>query len=129
MSSTINIEIEQSYLELQSRIKLLLARALEVRKITIEELLAILFILGQTTTTFELEAFVEIFADVFPVLKTVQLEKSEKEKINVQDRVKTVISKMVLSDPLRAAQLAKDALQKDISWEKLTAKYPELKEE
>ena len=121
-------EIEQSYLVLQSKIKLLLARAMETRKIAIEELMAILFILGQTTTTLELEAFVEIFSDTFPVLKTVQLERSEREKINIQDKVKRVISALVLTDPLRAAQLAKDALKKDADMAKLLEKYPELGE-
>ena len=54
-----------SYEELQQKIKLHLSQAVEMNKISNENLLAVLFLLGQTTNVLELETFVEIFADAF----------------------------------------------------------------
>jgi hypothetical protein len=118
----------KSYQDLQLKIKLQLARGLELKKIKIEELMAILFILGQTNTTDELEMFVEIFSDSFPILKTIHLQTHEHTKRNIEVSVKKTISKILLVDPIRATQLAKEALQKNVNWDDLVKKYPELNE-
>lgn len=116
------------YVELQNEIKLFLANELEANRVTVSEIMAILLILGQTSTRAELEAFVEIFQDSFETLKSFTMEKTESEKLEVKDQVKETIMRIITTDPMRAAQLAKDAISKDISWEELTNKYPELNE-
>ncbi len=91
--------------------------------------MAILFILGQTTTTEELEMFVEIFAESFPILKSIHLQSHESGKRNIEVAVKKAVSKILMTDPIRATQLAKEALNKNANWEELVRKYPELGEE
>ena len=118
-----------TYKDFELKIKLQLARGLEMRKLTMEDLMAILFILGQTQTIEELEMFVEIFADSFPISKSIHLQKHEHTKRNIEEAVKKAISKILMVNPLRATQLAKEALNKGANWDELVKKYPELNEE
>lgn len=125
-----NIKIhQQTYNELQQKIKLLLARELEFRHITVQEVMAVLLLFGQTKTIEEIEAFVEVFQDTFPVLKTLISEEAEAKKVTIQDRVKIAAQKIIKKDPMKAASLIQDALGKNAIWEDLVKKYPELENE
>ncbi len=115
-----------SYVELQNNLKQFLAKELEARHITVEQIMAILLIFGQTSTVDEIDIFLEIFGETFPVLRDFDLQRREGKKIAVKDQVKDTVITMIATDPMRAAQLAKDATNNDISWEELLAKYPEL---
>lgn len=117
-----------TYGELQQKIKLHLARAMELNQLDSEDLLTILFIFGQTSNLLELELFLDIFSDAFPVLKTVEIEKRTRIKVNIEEKVQKVVSKLVFTNPKRAAEIAKAALSKDASWDELVKKYPELGE-
>lgn len=119
---------DDGYRELQNKIKRHLAHAVELRQLSQEDLLAVLFLLSQTTTVLEQETFVEIFSDSFPVLKTVQLEKRSTAKGDVEAKVKKVVADMVFSNPKRATEITKAALKKDVSWEELVKQFPELGE-
>ena len=123
------VETAIGYKDLEMKIKLQLARALETGKLSMEDLLAILFILGQTNTVEELSMFVEIFADSFPVLHSIHLQSHEHTKRNIEGAVKKAVSKILMTDPIRATQLAKEALNKQANWDELVKKYPELNEE
>jgi hypothetical protein len=118
-----------TYEELQENVKGQLIQDLNLHKISVEELMAILYILGQTSTVYELEAFVDIFSDTFPTLKSISLDREETAKTDTEAKVKKVVSKLVQKDPMRATQLAKEALQSGASWDELLKKYPELGEE
>lgn len=118
-----------SYVELQNALKVFLANELERKRITVPEIMAILLIFGQTSTVEEIDGFVEIFKDTFPTLGDFGSQRAEGQKFEVKDKVKDVVIKMISSDPMRAAQLAKDALNSGIPWEDLVAKYPELNQE
>lgn len=115
-----------SYVELQNNLKQFLAKELETRHITVEQIMAILLIFGQTSTVDEIDVFLEIFGETFPVLRDFDLQRREGKKVAVKDQVKDTVIAMIATDPMRAAQLAKDATNNDISWEELLAKYPEL---
>lgn len=115
-----------SYVELQNNLKQFLARELEARHITVEQIMAVLLIFGQTSTVDEIDVFLEIFGETFPVLRDFDLQRREGKKVAVKDQVKDTVITMIATDPMRAAQLAKDATNNDISWEELLAKYPEL---
>ncbi|MEK7544958.1 MAG: hypothetical protein AAB551_02395 [Patescibacteria group bacterium] len=119
----------QTYAEVQNKIKLLLARELEFHTITVEHVMAILFLLGQTKSVEELEVFIDIFQGTFPVLKTFTFEKAQTTKVHIEEKVRKAALKMITKDPMRAAELAKDALRKDILWDELVQKYPELGQE
>lgn len=118
----------QEYSDLQNTIKLALARELEHKHISVEQVMAILFLFGQTTTVEQIEAFLDIFQETFPVLQHVVTQRSEENKVGVEDRVKKAATKMITKDPMRAAQLAKDALERHMTWDALVQKYPELGE-
>lgn len=117
---------QQTYGELQQKIKLLLARELEFHHITVQEVMAVLLLFGQTKSVEQIEAFVEVFQDTFPVLKTLISQEQEAKKITIQDRVKIAAQKIIKKDPMRAASLIQDALEKNATWEDLVKKYPEL---
>lgn len=117
------------YVELQNNLKLFLAKELEIGRINVQEVMAILLIFGQTSTVEEIDAFVEIFKDTFSVLGDFGATRSEGQKLEVKDQVKDTVIKILSTDPMRAAQLAKDAVSKDIPWDELVAKYPELNQE
>ena len=123
-----NVATAVSYKELQNKIKLHLAQAVEMNRISHEDLLGVLFLLGQTSTLLELETFVEIFADAYPVLKTVEIEKRSLAKGNVEEKVRKVVSQLVFTNPKRATEITKAALDKNVSWDELVKNFPELGE-
>ena len=123
-----NVATAVSYKELQNKIKLHLAQAVEMDRISHEDLLGVLFLLGQTSTLLELETFVEIFADAYPVLKTVEIEKRSLAKGNVEEKVRKVVSQLVFTNPKRATEITKAALDKNVSWDELVKNFPELGE-
>ena len=127
--ATTSTKTDKAYQELEQKIKIQLAQDYEGKRLKLEEMMSILWILGQTTSVLELETFLEVFADSFAVLKHIQLGKRAGEKVNIEAKVRKVVSKLVATDPLRATQLAKDGLRKDITWDELVKKYPELNEE
>ena len=99
-----------------------------MNRISHEDLLGVLFLLGQTSTLLELETFVEIFADAYPVLKTVEIEKRSLAKGNVEEKVRKVVSQLVFTNPKRATEITKAALDKNVSWDELVKNFPELGE-
>ena len=103
------LAFEKSYVELQNKVKNLLARALQTHTISIEELMAILTIFEKTETHAELEAFIEIFAEAFPILQQFEQEKRESSKSDLETKMKNVVSVMIKKDPLKATQIAKAA--------------------
>lgn len=119
---------EKSYIELRNKVKLLLADALKRKVIGIEELAAILFIFQRAESTYELEAFLEIFNEAFPILKQFEHERRKEVRSNLEEKIKPFVSKLIKKDPLRAALIAKDALHPEMTWEELKKKYPEINE-
>ena len=119
---------DKAYLEMQEEIKVLLIKALKIKAITGEELMAVLFILGQASTAFELETIIEIFSDVFPVLSEFASDRKEVAKGDLEERVKVAVSKLMETDPIKATEIAKAALEPDITWEEIKKTYPEIEE-
>lgn len=115
------------YLGIQSKIKTLLSESFKIKAISIEDMLAILFILGQTENAYELEAFIDIFSNSFPVLKDYQIEKKSKSKTELETIIKDIVSDMISTDPLKATEIAKIALKPNISMEEIVKQYPEIK--
>ena len=122
------LAFEKSYVELQNKVKNLLARALQTHTISIEELMAILTIFEKTETHAELEAFIEIFAEAFPILQQFEQEKRESSKSDLETKMKNVVSVMIKKDPLKATQIAKAALKPGMTWEALKEEFPEIEE-
>ncbi len=120
--------LEKSYVELQNRVKNLLARALQSHVISIEELMAMLTIFKETETHAELEAFIEIFAEAFPILQQFEQQKRESSKTDLESKVKKVVGVMIKKDPLKATRIAKAALKPGMTWEALTEEFPEIEE-
>jgi len=119
---------DKAYLAMQEEIKSALVNAFKIKAIGVEDLLAILFILGQTDNAPELEAFVDIFSDSFPVLKDYEVGKRSEAKTGLEERVRKIVSKMVAQDPLKATEIAKAALQQGMTWDELMKEFPEIEE-
>lgn len=119
---------DKAYTAMQEEIKSTLVNAFKIKAIGVEDLLAILFILGQTDNSLELEAFVDIFSDSFPVLKDYEVGKRSETKTNMEERVRQIVSKMVALDPLKATEIAKAALKQGMTWDELTKEFPEIEQ-
>lgn len=117
----------KEYIALQDEVKQQLADFYEIGKIKLEELMAVLYIFSFTETAEELNAFVHIFADSFPVLKEVQIKHTATEKVNMEHSVLDVVKKVLPKNPALAAKLSKEAAKGGMTMERLTEKYPEVK--
>lgn len=118
---------DKTYPAMQSEVKAMLVKAFKIKAIGVEDLLAILFILGQTHNSTELESFVDIFSDSFPVLKDYSVSKKSAAKGDLEEKVRKIVSKMVADDPLKATEIAKAALKSGVTWEDLVEQFPEIK--
>jgi hypothetical protein len=112
---------------LQNKVKFILARAIQLKKMQEDQLLACLYILSQAKSQYELEAFINIFEDAFPVLKEISEQKTETDKESLEAKIRAALGKIVKTAPLKATEIAKAAIEPGMTWEKLTARYPELK--
>ncbi len=119
---------DKTYLAMQAEIKSMLVQAFKIKAIGVEDLLAILFILGQTNNSLELETFVDIFSDSFPVLKDYEVSHRGEKKSDLEERVRKIVSKMVAEDPLKATEIAKAALKPGMTWDELIKEFPEIEE-
>ncbi len=117
---------DQAYLAMQNQIKSTLVQAFKIKAIEVDDLLAILFILGQTENSFQLETFIEIFSDSFPVLKDYAVSKKSDAKSDLDERVRKIVSKIVATEPLKATEIAKAALKAGTTWEELKKQFPEI---
>ncbi|HRY91133.1 MAG TPA: hypothetical protein P5229_02205 [Candidatus Gracilibacteria bacterium] len=123
----IKTDISNEFLELQNKVKMILARGYQLKTINPENLLASLYILGQAKNRFELENFIELFSAAFPFLKEIREEKVAEARENLEEKVKLVLSSLVKKDPLLATKIAKAALEPGMTWEKLCRAFPEIK--
>ena len=112
---------------LQNRVKFILARAIQLKKMQEDQLLACLYILSQAKSQYELESFINIFEDAFPVLKEITEGQAETAREDLETKVKNALGKIVKKAPLKATEIAKAAIEPGMTWDKLTARYPELK--
>lgn len=119
--------IAPDFMELQNKVKKILARGYQLKTIDTEHLLASLYILGQAKSKFELEMFIGIFSDAFPFLQEISEEKTEVAQEKMESAIKKILSKIVKKDPLKATEIAKAALEPGMTMEKLVQKFPELK--
>ncbi len=117
---------DKVYLAMQEEIKSMLVQAFKIKAIGVEDLLAILFILGQTNNSLELETFVDIFSDSFPVLKDYEVGKRSEAKSGLEEKVRQIVTKMVAQDPLKATEIAKTALKPGMTWDELIKEFPEI---
>jgi inorganic pyrophosphatase/exopolyphosphatase len=116
------------YTALQDEVKQQLADFYEMGKIKLEELMAVLYIFSFTETAQELQAFLVIFADSFPVLKEVQIKQKAADKITMEHSVVDVVKKVLPKNPALAAKLSKEASKSGMTMEKILEIYPEVKD-
>lgn len=116
-------DTNSSYQEYQNKIKQHLAQWYEQQKLKLEELLAILYILGQAEDEKTLQFFVRGFSPSFPVLADLIMDEQQVEKESYDDQVQQLMSELIKKDPLQAVALAKEAMQGGMTIEELKNKY------
>lgn len=120
-------KIAPEHMTLQNKVKTILTRSFQLKKIDEPSLLACLYILSQAQSQYELEAFINLFSDSFPVLKEIGEQQVESAKESLESRVREALSRVVKTAPLKATEIAKASQEPGMTWEKLVARYPELK--
>jgi hypothetical protein len=115
-----------AYIALQEEIKNFLARAFEEERLTKEELLAILYLFGFTNTERELEAFLYIFAESFPILKGLTEKKAGAQKVEFDQGMAGLVQKILHDDPLLAAQVGVEVARPGTTLAKLKEQYPAI---
>ena len=115
------------YTVLQDEVKQQLADFYEMGKIKLEELMAVLYIFSFTETVTELQAFLVIFADSFPVLKEVQIKNRADAKVVMETSIVDVVKKVLPKNPALAAKISKEASKSGMTMEKILEIYPEVR--
>ena len=113
----------ESFAAFQGQIKAELAKAYEAKRLKLEELLAILYILGQAPDENTLRFFVWGFADSFPVLQQFTRTQEAGTKRDFELEVQKLVSRLIKTDPAQAVQLAKEAMREGATLEELKKKY------
>lgn len=125
MDTTIKNESDV-YLELQSKIKNHLADYYEMDRIKLEELLAILNILGNAQNYDELKSYLSVFSNSFPVLKDVFEIETNSEMESAKFSVSTLVQEILPINPKLASELAAFASNKNVSFEEVVKAFPEV---
>jgi hypothetical protein len=117
---------EETFESLQARVKDRLGEALKRKIIAVDELMAILYLLGQSKTVDELTMFLEIFSADFPVLARIHEGQREHAKGGMESRIKKAVSRILAIDPMLATEITKAAMKPGMTWDELKSEYPEL---
>ncbi len=112
--------------ELQSKVKNFLADYYEMDRIKLEELMAILKIMGNAQSYEELKSYLVAFSNSFPVLKDV-LENEERDvRSDIEFSVSDIVGKILPIDPNLASTVARFAADRHVSFEEIVQAYPEV---
>ena len=125
---TISEQQHVAYQKLERKVQEMIAKGIRLKTITIEEAIAVLFLFSQTTNIFDLETFIEMFADSFPFLRQLAEEKASETKNNLESKVREHLEKIVKTDPLTASLITQKALQPGMTWDELVLEFPELEQ-
>jgi hypothetical protein len=119
---------DRRYLELREKIKALMARSLKMSTEKPENVIAMLFLLGQAEDFDELSMFIEMFAPSFPELQVIGEQQKETTRESIEKRVTAAVGRIVNENPVLAVKIAKEAQRPGITWEELVSQFPELQE-
>ena len=119
---------QETFHDLEQKIKKELLRGLQFQQVTLEDVTAILTILAEAKTHDELSLLCQIFAQEFPVLKQLVTEKAHQTQENIQAKIQKAVSKLIHTNPLLAGKIAKASLTPNITWDELVTEFPELEQ-
>lgn len=115
---------DQHYVQLREKIKALMSRSLKMSTERPENVIAMLFLLGQAEDYEELSMLIEMFTPSFPELSVI----GEEQKESVENRVTAGVSRIINKNPVLAVKISKEAQKPGVTWEELVEKFPELNE-
>ncbi len=118
---------QQALQKRQLVIRGVLAEGLRRKRIDPNQLFVIFSLLEDAVDVQELSARLKMFEDIFPILKEVNGQFGVAARNDVEEKVAKAVAKIAKTDPLKAAEISKQALKKDLDWDKLVAQFPELK--
>jgi|GEM_PF-4044053 len=118
---------EKTFADLTARLKILINEEFQKQKLDAASLMAILFALGQAQNSEELINIAGAFSERFPVIEAFLDEFKSHEKKTLEKDISEIIKKVVAHNPAKAAEIAKETMMPEMTLEKLTEKYPEIK--
>jgi len=121
------VSFSPAYITLQNQVKNQLADFLERGKMKVEEVMAILYLFSFTQTVEELQAFILLFADSFPVLNNLAVQEEVSRKQAFDQQLAMLVQNVLKKDPQLAAHIGKEVSKKGITMEQILQKYPEVK--
>jgi len=121
------VSFSPAYITLQNQVKNQLADFLERGKMKVEEVMAILYLFSFTQTVEELQAFILLFADSFPVLNNLAVQEEVSRKQAFDQQLAMLVQNVLKEDPQLAAHIGKEVSKKGITMEQILQKYPEVK--
>jgi hypothetical protein len=121
------VSFSPAYITLQNQVKNQLADFLERGKMKVEEVMAILYLFSFTQTVEELQAFILLFSDSFPVLNNLAVQEEVSRKQAFDQQLAMLVQNVLKKDPQLAAHIGKEVSKKGITMEQILQKYPEVK--
>ncbi len=117
-----------AFISLQNQVKNQLADFFDKGKIRLEELMAILYLFSFTETVEELQNFILLFGDSFPVLQDLAVKQEASTKQSLDQSLAVLVQNVLKKDPVLAVKLGKEASQKGVTMEQILEKYPEARQ-
>jgi|GEM_PF-2378843 len=117
-----------AYQKLEKKVQDLMAKGIRLKMVSLSEAIAVLFLFSQSTDIYDLETFVEIFAESFPFLRQLVEEKEFGSKTDMETKVRSALEKIVKIDPIKASLITQRTLQPGITWDELVHEFPELEQ-
>ena len=111
---------------LPPKVRQLLIAGLQNETITTDDLAVIAHILSYAETPEETELFFAGLAEMYPLFQDYEAYQDGLSHISFEQQVKTLIPKLIQSDPALATKVMKAAQETGMTMEKLKQRFPQL---
>jgi hypothetical protein len=108
------------------KIKQMLKTAFEKSQINTEEILALLNILSYAENEKEIIVLLKMFLKGFPILSDVVISVEGEKKMMIEQDAQEILRKMMVDDPLKAAEIAKRIMKGEIAVTEIKKQYPQF---
>lgn len=111
---------------MQQKIKEALARGIEHSEISLKDLMVLLTIFGAARSDEELAFLVDLFKDDYQIFKDMEVSERAEKQVNLESSVREFISQLIKTNPLKALEISRAAMEKGMTTEGLAHKFPEF---
>lgn len=123
-----NPALYQDYHELENTVKKHMLEAVNSGSASQEDVETLAYILSKTENLEELSLIIRILVNKYPFFENLIQEEKGEIKADIENIVQQFVSELVVSDPLKAAEISAEAAKPEATIESLKTAYPEFAE-